>query len=61
MHGREHVSSPATKEGKLVDWACKKCKHPQTVERGTEDGVYEDYQYTCLKCGYSWWEEGADA
>ena len=60
-HTREHIASPAEPTGTLVDWPCKKCKHPQTERRGTVDSVYEDYEYTCPKCGHSWWEEGDDA
>jgi hypothetical protein len=50
-------------DAKLVAWPCKKCGNEQTEERSWEssDGAYDDYKYTCPKCGHSWWEEGPDA
>jgi predicted RNA-binding Zn-ribbon protein involved in translation (DUF1610 family) len=47
-------------DGKLVDWPCKKCRHPQTIERA-DDTVYDDHHYRCPACNHAWWEEGADA
>ena len=42
---------------------CRNCLEPAaTMERWDSScGGYTDYKFTCARCGFVRWEEGADA
>lgn len=45
----------------IIDtWPCRKCGAKELLQESSDD-EFEDYKFTCLKCGYSWWEEGIDS
>lgn len=47
----------------MTGLVCRKCKGPHLEYRDWEssDGAYEDQQFKCLDCGYSFWVEGIDS
>lgn len=45
------------------DTECRVC-HKQTVKYQvweSSDGAYDDYKFTCMNCGASWWIDGCDS
>ena len=64
-----HTQPMSDNEGKFSEWQtcrdrrCSNCKSAKVRYRRWESfcGGYTDYQYCCLKCGHTWWIEGADA
>ena len=42
---------------------CRKCGAEQLSFRTVESscGGYEDYEYGCRACGYTWWVDGIDS
>ena len=47
---------------KETNTRCPKCRKKAVKYREYEssDGAYEDYQYKCQLCGYTWWVDGPD-
>jgi transposase-like protein len=45
------------------DGRCIKCNTKELTVRTVEssDGAFEDYQYKCEACGYTWWVDGIDS
>ena len=41
---------------------CIKCAHSPVKYRvvTSSDEAYDDIEYSCEKCGYSWWIAGSD-
>ena len=63
-----HTGPMPDSAGKFEGWteskgACRKCKALTVRCRCWESscGGYEDYQYKCTSCGYSWWIDGPDS
>lgn len=47
-----------------TDVTCRRCKRAGVVvvrKWESDDGAYDDYEYTCTACGLRWWVEGSDA
>lgn len=45
-----------------LDTCCRVCAHSPTKYRvvTSSDEAYDDVEYYCEKCGYSWWIDGSD-
>jgi transposase-like protein len=45
------------------DMTCRKCAHADVARRKWESscGGWEDWQYQCHHCDYTWWVEGIDS
>ena len=63
-----HTTEIASSEGKVTDMKpctgkCRKCGAEQLSFREWESscGGYEDYEYGCRACGYTWWVDGIDS
>jgi len=64
-----HTKSMDDSSGDFAQWvesggeACPHCKSENVRCRLWEsrDGAYEDYQYRCTDCGYTWWVDGIDS
>ena len=48
---------------KPCEGKCRKCGSEELRYRewSSNCGGYEDYQYQCSVCGYSWWVDGIDS
>ncbi len=43
------------------DTVCRVCSNPVDYRiKESSDEAYQDIQYRCPKCGYSWWIDGSD-
>lgn len=63
-----HIREMRDSEGEFSPWQatkrmCPRCHQPQVQMRVWEskDGAFEDDQYKCSACGYSWWVDGIDS
>jgi hypothetical protein len=62
-----HMQPMAETEGEFTSeheskHPCRKCGGPARYQVWESNcGGYEDYKYTCTKCGYVWWIDGLDA
>lgn len=62
-----HTKSMSETEGEFTDdkrsdRPCGKCGGVVRCRVWESScGGYEDYKYTCTKCGQSWWVDGVDS
>lgn len=67
MHDKPMAESDGTflrDDASCPGVACRKCGETGGVKFKPWEsscGGYEDYKYTCTKCGHYWWIEGSDA
>jgi transposase-like protein len=47
----------------VPDLPCHKCGEKEVKARKWESscGGWEDYQFKCSSCGYTWWVDGIDS
>lgn len=62
-----HTRPMSDSEGDFAEWEasaapCRKCGgHVEGRVWESSDGAYEDYQYRCVDCRYTWWVDGIDS
>jgi ssDNA-binding Zn-finger/Zn-ribbon topoisomerase 1 len=62
-----HTRQMDDSEGTFEEWKpdaapCPKCGgHVLCRLWGSHDEAYEDHQYRCIDCKYTWWVDGIDS
>lgn len=62
-----HTKSVPDSDGDFAEWQpesdpCHRCGGRVEYRMWeSHDGAYEDYQYRCTDCGFTWWVDGIDS
>jgi hypothetical protein len=62
-----HMRPMRDDEGEFASWkhadeCCLQCGSEVEYRLWeSHDGAYEDFQYCCTSCRYTWWVDGIDA